>query len=218
MNDYVIDRMKCDCEQGELYEDLLRETERLNLMKRPEPRKLRFPLGACVQCKMSTGWKSGVVVQHWYKPNAVAVRELDLNPRARFPYQIQLDGKNGEEGLIFAPEDVDDCIRRPKTTKAEPRPLLRFNINDLVLVLVRKGVWSSGKIVKHWSLGELEGKAKVNKRGDLQAEERKQRAIRIAAARHVGLSVEHVLVRSWFGFRGYRDKFEKMVCLQRFGL
>jgi hypothetical protein len=90
-------------------------------------------------------WKSGVVVQHWYKPNAVAVRELDLNPRARFPYQIQLDGKNGEEGLIFAPEDVDDCIRRPKTTKAEPRPLLRFNINDLVLVLVRKGVWSSGK-------------------------------------------------------------------------
>ena len=167
MNDSAIDRMKCDCEQGELYEDLLRETERLNLMKRPEPRKLRFPLGACVQCKMSTGWKSGVVVQHWYKPNAVAVRELDLNPRARFPYQIQLDGKNGEEGLIFAPEDVDDCIRRPKTTKAEPRPLLRFNINDLVLVLVRKGVWSSGKIVKHWSLGELEGKAKVNKKGEI---------------------------------------------------
>ncbi len=167
MNDSAIDRMKCDCEQGELYDELVRETERMNLMKRPEPRKLRFPLGACVQCKMSTGWKSGVVVQHWYKPNAVAVRELDLNPRARFPYQIQLDGKNGEEGLIFAPEDVDDCIRRPKISKSEPRPMLRFNINDLVLVLVRKGVWSSGKIVKHWSLGELEGKAKVNKKGEI---------------------------------------------------
>ena len=167
MNDSAIDRMKCDCEQGELYEELLRETERLNLLKRPEPRKLRFPLGACVQCKMSTGWKSGVVVQHWYKPNAVAVRELDLNPRARFPYQIQLDGKNGEEGLIFAPEDVDDCIRRPQASNSEPRPMLRFNINDHVLVLVRKGVWSSGKIVKHWSLGELEGKAKVNKKGDI---------------------------------------------------
>ena len=28
MNDSAIDRMKCDCEQGELYEELLRETER----------------------------------------------------------------------------------------------------------------------------------------------------------------------------------------------
>ena len=167
MNDAMIDKLKCDCEQGQAYEELLRETERLNLLKRPEPRQLRFPLGACVQCKMSTGWKSGVVVQHWYKPNAIAVRELDLNPRARFPYQIQLDGKTGEEGLIFAPEDVDDCIRRPKASIVEPRPMLRFNINEHVLVLVRKGVWSSGRIAKHWSLGELEGKAKISKSGEI---------------------------------------------------
>lgn len=64
---------------------------------------LRFGPGDRVLCAYE-GWTAGTVVQQWY-------RESDFEPGEVAAYQVELD--NG--ALIFAPCDVDDCVRRLPT-------------------------------------------------------------------------------------------------------
>ena len=60
----------------------------------------RFPVGSKVECYTGE-WSPGTVVAHDY-------RDADWPANETAPYQIQME--NG--GLIFAPADEDECIRR----------------------------------------------------------------------------------------------------------
>ena len=62
---------------------------------------LRFDVGARVACNLgAAGWTPGIVVAHNYA-------KLGWPPGQVVPYQVQLD----DGGLIFAPEDSDECVR-----------------------------------------------------------------------------------------------------------
>jgi len=70
----------------------------------PEDVELRFGVDERVECcigKGDDGWAAGTIVALWY-------RHPTWGPRDYAPYQIQLDD---HDGLIFAPQDSDACIR-----------------------------------------------------------------------------------------------------------
>ena len=70
----------------------------------PEGVELRFGVDARVECCIGVGengWAPGTIVALWY-------RHPTWGPKDYAPYQIQLDD---HDGLIFAPQDSDVCIR-----------------------------------------------------------------------------------------------------------
>jgi len=64
-------------------------------------KSLRFAVGAQVECNTGSGWQKGEVV-------ALMYREDGMPPGMVAPYQVKLT--NG--GLIFAPEDTEELIRK----------------------------------------------------------------------------------------------------------
>ena len=70
----------------------------------PEGVELRFGVDARVEFCIGVGedgWAAGTIVALWY-------RHPTWGPKDYAPYQIQLDD---HDGLIFAPQDSDVCIR-----------------------------------------------------------------------------------------------------------
>lgn len=60
---------------------------------------LRFAVGVRVECNVGT-WQSGTVVAHWW-------RDPNWPESKKVPYQVKID----DGPTIFAPLDVDGCIR-----------------------------------------------------------------------------------------------------------
>mmetsp|Transcript_42046 Transcript_42046/g.68282 ORF Transcript_42046/g.68282 Transcript_42046/m.68282 type:complete len:232 (-) Transcript_42046:83-778(-) len=71
--------------------------------------KIRFEIGARVQCKVGENWVNGIVLEHNY-------REVDWDPDEYSPYQVQIIDKN-DRRKIYVPVDSDILIRRSKYTK-----------------------------------------------------------------------------------------------------
>jgi hypothetical protein len=92
----------------------------------------RFPLGAGVECRLGEGrWLRGRVVGHFY-------RERSWPDNRRAPYQVQIEDDGPK---IFAPSDVDDCIR---TT-------LRFGVASVVeCYLGSERGWVLGVVTKQY--------------------------------------------------------------------
>ena len=88
----------------------------------------RFPLGAPVQCRLGEHkWASGAVMGHLY-------REKAWPDNRRAPYQVKID----DGPTIFAPADVDDCIRSG----------LRFKVGSVVeCYLGTEEGWNLGVVV-----------------------------------------------------------------------
>lgn len=76
-------------------------TQELSEKKR---KMLRFAVGDEVECRSAKGWCKGKIV-------ALMYREDFMSPGMVAPYQIKLD----EGDLIYAPEDIDELIRRPSS-------------------------------------------------------------------------------------------------------
>jgi hypothetical protein len=73
-----------------------------------DPESLRFRVGDKVQCRIgsdpATGWGNGTVTQLFYRKNKWPLGQVA-------PYKISLeDGTN-----IFAPQDIQDVIRKPNS-------------------------------------------------------------------------------------------------------
>ncbi len=75
--------------------------------------RLRFAVGTLVECRIGAGvWRRGVVTGHYF-------RERGWRPDQWAPYQVRLDGPEGE--LVLAPADLDTCIRLPPPPPPQPR-------------------------------------------------------------------------------------------------
>ena len=84
-------------------------------------------IGSLVQCNFGGQWVNGKVVAHHYEePKGV-----------RHPYQIQL----ADDGLIYAPEDSDACIR---LRISPPRFVIGAHVQCNY-----NGSWVKGKVVAH---------------------------------------------------------------------
>lgn len=74
------------------------------------PGGLRFGRGERVECFTENGWRSGTIVELWY-------REDDWTPGREAPYRITLDARAGMAlADVLATEDVPQLVRR-----ADPR-------------------------------------------------------------------------------------------------
>jgi len=98
----------------------------------------RFPLGATVECRLGPDrWEKGTVVGiHYREPSWPADR-----PRA--PYQVRLDGTiaGKKAPLIYAPEDVDECVRST----------LRFELGSSVECFIGgDDGWVAGEVVARY--------------------------------------------------------------------
>lgn len=94
----------------------------------------RFPIGASVECRLGEGkWATGLVVGHWWK-------EPSWPADKRAPYQIRLDVEGCKPMLIYAPADVDECIRSA----------LRFEVGAAVECNLGNGEWAEGKVVARY--------------------------------------------------------------------
>lgn len=114
---------------------------------------LRFKIGDPVECNVGNlGWKSGMVVDHWYREEA-----FPLNMTA--PYQVRLDGP--EEVLIYAPADSMFHIRLltinarednngPASALPQVQPQPAINMEKLEKLILAKA--SAGD--KEWLSGE----------------------------------------------------------------
>lgn len=95
------------------------ETPTTTLAKAP----YRFAIGERVLCRINNGWARGIVIKHNY-------RESRWPQGETAPYQVRLDGRMILDGhdmeyrgeldgnLIYAPRDLDACIR-PATVNDE---------------------------------------------------------------------------------------------------
>lgn len=71
---------------------------------------LRFGQGEHVECFTENGWRSGIVMELWY-------REDDWTPGREAPYRIRLDARADMAAAdVLAPADIPQLIRR-----ADPR-------------------------------------------------------------------------------------------------
>ena len=61
---------------------------------------LRFEVGTRVECNCGQ-WKAGTVTKHFYQQKSFPAGMC-------VPYQVKLD----DGTVIFAPQDVDDVVRR----------------------------------------------------------------------------------------------------------
>ena len=94
----------------------------------------RFPIGSSVECRLGEGrWAIGTVVGHFY-------REPSWPAERYAPYQVRLDTGKSAAALIYAPADVDECIR---TT-------LRFAVGSAVECNLGPGEWAPGTVVAHY--------------------------------------------------------------------
>ncbi|CAD7963660.1 unnamed protein product [Amoebophrya sp. A120] len=67
----------------------------------------RFDVGTQVLCNLGqSGWKMGKVI-------ALNYREDAWPPGQKAPYQVALEGEDGEFRLIYVPVDDDYCCRKP---------------------------------------------------------------------------------------------------------
>ena len=118
---------------------------------RPGSTRLRFAVGARVECKVGD-WQPGTVLKHWY-----IQRSFEAGMAA--PYQVALD-RGGNN--IYVPKDEDTCIRA--TTKLHPSsaeyqfrmppedgpyPALRFGIGQRVVCSIATDTsrrWEEGTV------------------------------------------------------------------------
>jgi len=104
----------CLCTDAEMREyRALWAAEEVRLAREMGP--FRFDIGARVECKRGPAtWSCGAVIAHHY-------REPVWPPERWMPYQVKLD----DGDLIYAPADVDACIRaeagRPWLSKVSKR-------------------------------------------------------------------------------------------------
>ena len=112
------------------------DLKRAKLAPRPPTDvKLRFGLGARVECAMGFGWLPGQVVALWY-------HEEEMPAGFISPYQVELDNGN----VIYTPGDEDTSIRAQ----------LRFAIGERVECCLQE-TWHPGRVVAHRALRHLSG-------------------------------------------------------------
>ena len=107
-------------------------TEAVAAWRKAPTAPLRFPVGAPVKCLVAGGaWATGRVVKHDHREADGAIQ----------PYQIMIDAEHarGEQNAVWAPADIDECIRAA----------LRFGVGDTVECCVNPdlGLWVGGKVV-----------------------------------------------------------------------
>ena len=92
---------------------------------------LRFPIGAAVECRLGEArWARGTIVGHHYRePSWPADRVA--------PYQVRLEDGRSKATLIYAPADMDDCVRSA----------LRFAVGASVECNLGDGEWARGTVV-----------------------------------------------------------------------
>ena len=75
--------------------------------------RLRFAVGDAVECNLGERWAKGVVV------DLMLTRDAAMASGVVAPYQVQLEGG----GLIYAPEDAEGTIRKPRPLWRPPMAL-----------------------------------------------------------------------------------------------
>ena len=99
----------------------------------------RFKVGDAVDCRVGGDtWRRGVVHQVWWRND-----EADDWPKYFCtPYQMKLNGVEGNSAFIYSPVDSDEAIRKAP----------RFQVGQKVEACVKDGEdgWEEGVITKLW--------------------------------------------------------------------